>query len=200
MQSGACLRGGLGSASKDAANALGTRLADSLCSGESDVIACLRGQAPEALVNWESDQGLFGVGWGPPAEGPGGVLPKSADELIADPAFKPAPIIIGTNKREWGLFQFLDASQLSATGALEAAIDKKFGDGAAQVKAQYHPDGDGQANEVLIRMMTDLSFRCSTRTLRARSATGAARSTSTASSRVRLITPKSSTTCLEATS
>jgi para-nitrobenzyl esterase len=165
MESGACLRGGLGSATKESADALGTSLGDALCSGESDVIACLRDQTADALVNWGADQGLFGAGWGPSVEGPGGILPDTTEKLIADASFKPAPIIIGTNKREWGLFQLLGNSQLTSVAALEESIDKQFGDVSAQVKDQYHASDDGQANEVDIRLMTDLTFRCSTRAL-----------------------------------
>jgi len=85
--------------------------------------------------------------------------------LLADPSFKPAPIVIGTNLHEWGLFQLLGSPKLTTVDMLNAAIDQDFGEGASQVKAQYHADSDDQANDVYVRLITDLSFRCSTRSL-----------------------------------
>lgn len=165
MESGACVSGGIGAGDHDAAVATGQHLADALCGGESDVVACLRKQSADTLVNWGADQGLFGAGWGPSVEGEGGVLPDTADHLLADPSFKPAPVLIGTNLHEWGLFQLLGSPKQMTVEMLNAAIDQSFGDGASKVKEHYHADNDDQANDVYVRIVTDLTFRCSTRSL-----------------------------------
>src|SRR5262249_54069567 len=113
------------------------------------------------------------AGWGPSVEGKGGVLPDTADHLLADPAFKPAPVLIGTNLHEWGLFQLLGSTKPTTIDMLNSAIDQQFGDNASKVKAEYHADSDDGANDVYIRLITDLTFRCSTRALaRASSAKG----------------------------
>jgi para-nitrobenzyl esterase len=168
MESGSCVGSPLGALSKDASNAIGKKLEDALCSGQSDVIACLRSKSADDLVNWGSDMGLFGAGWSATVEGDGGVLTDTPDKLLAANSKLPS-FIIGTNKNEWGLFQLLGSAKQNTVSDLEAALDTQFGDKSSLVKAQYHADSDDQANDVYIRLITDISFRCPTRSL-ARSA------------------------------
>jgi para-nitrobenzyl esterase len=171
MESGACVGGGYGVVTHQDAQALGAQLGDALCPGASDLPACLRQQPIDALVQWQNNQTVFGANWHPSIDGPGGVLPDTPEQLIADPAFTPRAALIGTNEDEWGLFEFvgllqgLDRSLILSKAALSAAIDQEFGAGASQVREQYSADSDAQAADVYTRLLTDLEFRCPTRTL-----------------------------------
>jgi para-nitrobenzyl esterase len=113
---------------------------------------------------------LFGAPWTPSIEGtPNGVLPDTPANLIASGKYNKAPLIVGTNKNEMGLFQVAGAFMaLKTTADLEQAIDKMFPNddkAAAAVKAQYTAASDDEANGVYIRLLTDLTFRCPTRSL-----------------------------------
>jgi para-nitrobenzyl esterase len=171
MESGACVGGGYGVVSQASAAALSAQLAAALCPDAADVLSCLRQQSPAALVQWQSTQTVFGANWHPSVDGAGGVLPETPEELLADPAFKALPAIIGTNQNEWGLFetvglfQGLPYSLITSTAALDSAIDQQFGSGAQLVERQYMPDSDAQANAAYTRLITDLEFRCPARTL-----------------------------------
>jgi para-nitrobenzyl esterase len=165
MESGSCVGGGLAALSKDNANTTGQALADDLCSGESDQLACLRSQTTDALINWGADRGLFGPGWGPVVDGQGGVLPDTPENLLASQS-KLAPFIIGTNKNEWGLFQVIGLSTMvTSVDELKTTIAAQFGAGASKVEAQYNAESDDEANQAYINLVTDMTFRCPTRTL-----------------------------------
>jgi para-nitrobenzyl esterase len=165
MESGSCVGGGLGAGDKSNADKVGQALADGLCAGEADAIACLRSQTPEALASWGADQGLFGPGWGPVTEGPGGVLPQTPAELLAAQDTI-APFIIGANKNEWGLFQLIGTgSKLTSVAQLKTTLEAQFGDHAAEVEAQYSAATDAEANDAFIQVVTDVTFRCPSRAL-----------------------------------
>jgi para-nitrobenzyl esterase len=164
MQSGTCSSDGFGVQSKQNADAIGERLSDALCPGQRDVLGCLRGLPADELVGWEAQSGLFGAGWEPVQEGRGGVLPDSVETLIAS-ADTLAPIIIGTNKREWGAFEQLGAFQPKNKAEFASALARTFADNAARVAVEYPLASDAEANDVYMRLVTDVSFRCPTRSV-----------------------------------
>jgi para-nitrobenzyl esterase len=173
MQSGSCTIDSLGARSKLIADGLGMGMANALCPGEADIVACLRGKSADELVNWGLDQSLFGADWRPTVEGDTGVLPDTTERLLAKADTLPA-FIIGTTKNEWGLFQSIGSPKYTTVDELKSAIESQFGEKAALVETQYSAASDDEANDVYVRLVSDLSFRCPTRTLaRLASAKGA---------------------------
>jgi para-nitrobenzyl esterase len=163
MESGSCVGGGYGMATKAAADARGTQLAGELCADQPDVLACLRELPVATLVNWQSTKQPFGANWTPTVEGAGGVLPDSPEQLMEEPCPEPRPALLGTNKNEWLLYQLLGQAPVTTVDMLNGLIDQQFGDSAWQVKQQYQASADADANAVYLRLTTDIMFRCPTR-------------------------------------
>lgn len=159
LESGTCTVDGLGPAYKPDANALGQQLADGLCSGQSDVLACLRGKTADELVNWGLGLGVYGANWLPTVEGQGGVLPDTPDRLfgLVDSL---APLIIGTNKNEWGFFEQTGYMSPRTAADYRALVMREFGSSGERVLEQYPAASDAEANDVYVRMLSDASFRC----------------------------------------
>lgn len=165
LESGTCTSDGPGVQTKAAANKLGMQLADALCPGEMDPIACLRAKPAADLVTWGGDTGLWGPQWEPTIEGAHGVLPDFPERL-ADSADSLVPFIVGTNKNEWGFFEQVAGSIAPKSVAeLVSTISKAFGAHADSVQMHYNTTDDADANNVWIRLITDMSFRCPSRTL-----------------------------------
>lgn len=177
MESGVC-NGGLQKSSKEDANAIGQALADSFCAGESDAVACLREVEWSELVEWGADEGLFGAGWAPVLDPAGDVLPEDPTLVLSEGRGNPGEVLLGTNKAEWRLFTLLSiAPAVRTEEEFDAAITNLVGaDAVDAVRAQYPlPEGGtgNDINDVSIRMITDATFRCPTRTYaRLRSASG----------------------------
>jgi para-nitrobenzyl esterase len=169
MESGSCVGGGYGMATKAVADARGMQLADELCADRPDVLACLREQPVATLVNWQSTKQPFGANWTPTVEGESGVLPDAPEQLLADPCPEQRAVLLGTNKNEWLLYELLGQAPVTSVDMLGGLIDQQFGDAAWQVKQQYQASADADANAVYLRLTTDIMFRCPTRVL-ARSA------------------------------
>lgn len=164
IESGACTSDAYAVQDKSEANAMGRDLASELCPGASDVLGCLREKSVEELVQWGVTRGQFGAGWRPTIDGPGGVLPDTVEHLMDSNAAL-SPIIIGTNAREWGLFQRLGAAKLDNREKLTRILAATFGSKADQVAKYYPARTDEQAGEVYIRLVTDAAFTCPTRNL-----------------------------------
>jgi para-nitrobenzyl esterase len=166
MESAACV-GGLPLNTKAQAQAVGTGLAQAFCSDATDVVACLRSKSAAELIAWGADRGISGAGWAPVVNAADPVLPAHPIALISSGNYNKGPIILGTNKREWGLFQAIgQAPAVPSVAALSAVIDGTFGPIAPYVKGQYAATAtDATANETYIRLMTDYVFRCPTRAL-----------------------------------
>jgi para-nitrobenzyl esterase len=164
IESGACTSDAYAVQDKSEANALGRDLSEALCPDATDVLGCLREKSVEELVQWGVTRGQFGAGWRPTLEGPGGILPDTVEHLIASSAAL-APIIIGTNAREWGLFQRLGAAKVNNREKLARISAATFGAKADQVARYYPARTDEDASEVYVRLVTDAAFRCPTRTL-----------------------------------
>jgi para-nitrobenzyl esterase len=164
IESGSCTDDGLGVRYKQDADALGQRLIDGLCAGASDALACLRGKSAQEVVDWGIDLGMFGAGWLPTIEGDGGVLPDTPERLIAS-ANALAPLIVGTNKNEWGLYQQLGAAAPSSRADYQTLIAQEFGAMSDQVSDQYPVSSDAEANDVYVQLVSDVSYRCPARSL-----------------------------------
>jgi para-nitrobenzyl esterase len=164
MESGTCLSGGMAAKTKEKSVALSQALADDLCPGAKDQLACLREQPIDALTDWGADHDIFGAGWGPTIEGEGGVLPEAPEQLLAKQNSL-APFIIGVNQNEWLYFQITGRDPvLTSIAALDDRIVALFGDQAARVEAQYPATSDAEANDAYVQLMTDIRLRCPTRT------------------------------------
>jgi para-nitrobenzyl esterase len=153
------------------ADALGKALSDELCMGQPDAVACLRAKAIPDLTEWRKMSTLFGAGFVPVYNPADPLLPDNPAKMIEAGNYNSkAPIIAGTNLREWGLFQTLGSAKPANIAELEAAIDTQLGPqigaaGAAAAKMHYRPASDAEANDAMIRLMTDSAFRCPTRAL-----------------------------------
>jgi para-nitrobenzyl esterase len=164
LESGTCTSDGPGVRDKSSANQLGKQLADALCPGQRDVIACLRAKSAAEITRWGGGMGLFGAGWSPTVEGAGGVLPELPERAV-DRAETLAPMIVGTNKHEWAMFQLFGGDHPDSPETLARAISNMFGSKAGEVREHYAAQSGEAPNDVLVRLISDMSFRCPTRTL-----------------------------------
>jgi para-nitrobenzyl esterase len=164
MESSTCVAG-LPINTKAQANAIGTGLANSVCAGATDVVACLRSASATDLIAYGASSGISGAGWAPVVNAADPFLAAKPSALIAAGNYNKGPIIVGSNLHEWGLFQAIGASPTVTTvAALGAAIDATFGPASPAVKAHYTAT-DATANDVFVRLMSDALFRCPARAL-----------------------------------
>ena len=164
MQSAVCV-GGLPVNTKEQSDALGGALASAFCAEAEDTLACLQSAPADALVAWGADAGIFGAGWSPTIVPESDILPASPVALIASGQYNPGPIMVGTNVREWGLFQLIGSTApVSSIAEFHAYIDATFpAPITGAIKALYDPVVDDLANLKLIELTTDQVFRCPTR-------------------------------------
>jgi para-nitrobenzyl esterase len=151
-------------------DALGKMLGDELCAGQPDAIKCLREKQVPDFTEWHKSSSLFGAGFVPVYSMADPLLPDNPSKMIdAGNYNSKAAILAGTNLNEWGLFQLLGSPKPATIADLDMAIDTQLGAqvgaGAALVKMHYRPATDAQANDAMIRLMTDSAFRCPTRAL-----------------------------------
>jgi para-nitrobenzyl esterase len=164
MQSGTCV-GGMPIQTPAQAAALGTEIAGALCSGATDQLACLRATPASTLVAWGATRGISGAGWAP-VYGGNDLLPAHPSALIASGAIKKTEVIVGSNVREWGLFQALGAAPTpTSVAAYQAVIAGTFGPALAPYINAFYPATDATANAQYTRVMTDYLFRCPAREL-----------------------------------
>lgn len=163
LQSGVCT-GGLSVWTLPQAQAVSAALSQSFCAEAGDALTCLREAEPLALMEWGANAGIFGAGWSPTIVPDSDVLPAAPAELIAAGQYNQGPLLVGTNKYEWGLFQAIGMSApVTSVAQLAGFIDLQYGAAAPLLKAEYLPAGDAQANGALVRLLTDAVFRCPTR-------------------------------------
>jgi para-nitrobenzyl esterase len=165
LESGSCVGGGYGTTTKQLANERGMQLAEELCPSATDVIGCLRDQPVDTLVNWQSTRQPFGANWTPAVDRAGGLLPDTPERLIAARGDELGELLLGTNKNEWQLYVLLEQTSITTNAELTSLIEQQFGADAAQIEAQYQSSDDTQASATYVRLMTDIMFRCPTRTL-----------------------------------
>jgi para-nitrobenzyl esterase len=166
MESGACT-GGLPLRTPAQAQELGTEFANAFCTGAGDVLACLRNQPADQLVAWGADRGLTGAGWLPVVNPVDAILPAHPTQLIAAGNYNKGPLILGSNAREFGLFQAIgQAPVMTSVADLSGMLDQTFGPIAPLVALQYLLTAtDATANDVFVQLMTDFLIRCPTRAL-----------------------------------
>ena len=109
MESATCVAG-LPINTKVQANAIGVGLSDALCAGATDVVACLRAAPAADIAAYGAGSGISGAGWAPVVNAADPVLPSHPRQLIAAGNYNKGNIIVGSNAREWGLFQAIGAS------------------------------------------------------------------------------------------
>lgn len=171
MQSGTCDSAGTTSTLAQA-RATSARVVNAVCAGRSDVVACLREVPAGNLVAIPVQTNIFDLGFLPVVNPADPLLPQSPRAAIAAGNYNKGAIIVGSNARELGLFQLSGAAPAVASIAqLNAVIDARFGPLSPLVKQQYSAASDAEANNTLIRLGTDLLFRCPARAL-ARRTTG----------------------------
>lgn len=111
-------------------------------------------------VSWRpTGGGGTQLGWVPVVEGAGGVLPDSPDALMERGEFHSGPIIVGTNRNEYGLFALLQGS-VTSVQQMRAQLQRRYPNHVDQIMALYAPSASADANQAYITLMTDLMFRC----------------------------------------
>ncbi|HKU37607.1 MAG TPA: carboxylesterase family protein, partial [Polyangiales bacterium] len=173
MESGTCMSG-LPISSVAQAQGVSAGLVNEFCSGAPDAIECLRALPASDIVNWGASAGISGAGWAPVVNPADPLLPKHPKALIAAGKYNKGQIIVGSNAREWGLFQLIGQPTMSSVAMLNATLSVQFGPVAPAVSQHYASTAtDATANDVYVRLMTDVLFRCPARALaRATSAQG----------------------------
>jgi para-nitrobenzyl esterase len=165
MQSGACDANGV-TATLEQARATSARVVSAFCAGRSDVLSCLRAVPASVLAAFRLQNSILDVGWLPVVNPADPLLPDFPRALIDSGNYNKGAIITGSNARELGLFQALDFAPVARTIAeLNAIIDARFGPVAALVRRQYAAVSDADANRTLVRLGTDLAWRCPARAL-----------------------------------
>jgi para-nitrobenzyl esterase len=168
LESGVATRGvanGIAPVTRDEMYARTQQMATDLCPSASNVIACLRGLPATELMAWASSGGAGGsggLGWVPVVEGPGGVLPDTPDALMEAGDFNPGEIIVGTNANEYGLFALLRGSATSVAD-MRARVEASHPDAVDEIMAIYAPNASVAANQAYVTLMTDVMFRCASR-------------------------------------
>jgi para-nitrobenzyl esterase len=166
MQSGTCVAG-MAISTQAQAQAVGTELANTLCAGESDQLACLRAAPASAVIAFGATRGITGAGWAPVVSPGNDVLPAHPSDIIASGALKKTDIIVGSNAREWGLFQAIGASpRMTSLAQYHATLDATFGPQLSPaLKFAVYPATDATANSQFVKLMSDYLFRCPAREL-----------------------------------
>lgn len=164
MESAVCI-GGLPVNTKAQSDAIAEAMLQTFCADASDRLACLR-QVPAAdLVAWGADAGIFGAGWSPTVVPESDILPAQPVQLFATGQYNMGPVIVGTNRNEWGLFQLIGAADSVADIAgFNQVVDATYPAPLADaIKVVYAPASDAEANTKLVELLTDQVFRCPAR-------------------------------------
>lgn len=168
LESGVCTRGvanGIEAIPRQTMYDLTRRMADALCPDAADKLACLRGLPPETLMQWAPEDGGGGaapaLNWAPVIEGAGGVLPDHPNLLIERGEFHRGELIMGTNRNEYGLFQLIPT--IFSIDQLREAVESQFGERTDQIMPLYASIAENDPNQAYVTLMTDVMFRCATR-------------------------------------
>lgn len=172
MESGVCVAG-IPLNDRAKAEETGAALVAALCAGRPDAVACLRALPAHEIVAWGASESILGAGWGPSINPADPFLPEHPLAIIQRGSYSKGALIVGSNAREWGLFETIGASPKVTTRAeLNAAIDEVFGGelfGSIALLVKLHyvdlTVSDAKANATWIRLMTDAVFRCPARML-----------------------------------
>ena len=129
------------------------------CSGAGDVLACMRGVPADTIVNLQAGYRFYSAIGSP-------FLP--ADPFLAlQQNGTPVPLLIGSNREEFALFERPDPSMDNA--AYMTAVHQRFdpfGAGVAnQVLSLYPSAAYTDPSYALIGLDTDFNFTCETRNI-----------------------------------
>ena len=119
------------------------------------------------MVAWGDELGIFGAGWAPTVVPKSDILPAQPLTLFASGQYNQSPVVLGTNRSEWGLFQLIgDSETVSSIAEFNGFVDTTYPAAlAGPLKTLYEPASDAVANASLIQLLTDQVFRCPTRGL-----------------------------------
>jgi para-nitrobenzyl esterase len=151
--------------SEAGARAAADTVVTALCPGSGDPIACLRGlpAANVAAITVTTVDPVIDGYW--PWQD-GDLFPEPLEQLLASGKAATTPLIIGTNRSEWLLWQALGATPPPVGSAgLRAEINRYFPAHAERIAAHYVPASEFDVNEAFLRLMTDAYFRCPSRAL-----------------------------------
>ena len=156
---------------RDAAYTLTQRMAADLCPGAANVLHCLRGLPPERLLEWSppngAELGELGAIFLPVIDdGRSGIVPDEPERLMAAGSVNPGAIVLGSNKYEYALFQWLNDDNVASLAELRAKIAARFGTQADEILKLYITGAfTDDPNRAYSTFMTDILFRCATRRL-----------------------------------
>ncbi|AUM13807.1 carboxylesterase/lipase family protein [Ketobacter alkanivorans] len=164
LESGVCV-GGLPVNTKEQSDGIAEAMLQTFCADAPDRLACLRDVPAADLMAWGADAGIFGAGWSPTVVPESEILPAQPVQLIASGQYNMGPVIVGTNRNEWGLFQLIGAGEtVSDIAGFNQLVDATYpAPLAGAIKVVYAPASDQQANYKLVELLTDQVFRCPTR-------------------------------------
>lgn len=161
LQSGPCDRVD----SMDQATTQGALFVDKLaCTGQSDVLACLRGKPVEDLMSALPTGSNFldaEVSWFPIVDGV--ELPDAPDALITAGTFEKVPVIMGTNADEATLFFALAGTQIADEAQFEMLAEQLVPGKGAEIVALYPTAEYGSAQAAGAAAIGDAGFICPTR-------------------------------------
>jgi para-nitrobenzyl esterase len=141
------------------------------CSGDSDVLGCLRSKpAAELLIADQLEGAAPDAPGGDAYSGgtplwefrptvDGEVIPKMPRELFAEGAVGVDAYLMGTNTEE-GALAHLSAPRAATEADYLLALDRRFGAFAPRVAAAYPVADFATPNDALIRVTTDSRYSC----------------------------------------
>jgi para-nitrobenzyl esterase len=149
------------------ARANSAEVVNAFCAGRSDVVACLRGVPANDLAALLVQNSILDVGWAPVVNPADPLLPQAPRDMLAAGNYnRSGSIVVGSNAREIRFFQLSgDAPIARSVAELNTVIDALFGPAAPLLKQQYTAATDAGANDTLVRLGTDVFFRCPARAL-----------------------------------
>ncbi len=173
IESGACVAGPAAPYPRSTNAAQGDKLVSDLCSGQSDVVACLRGLSGDQLVRWTKPDAVRDAitpfiktelqaaeGYWPYVDG--ALIPDHPMRLLRAGKLVDAPFIAGSNLREQLITQYFGYPKIDSTLFMAFWTSLNFGDDAEVLLKHYTPDSDARANDAYIRMWSDQWFHCPT--------------------------------------
>jgi len=164
MESGTC-DSALTTVTLAQAQATSAKVVNAFCAGRSDVVACLRNVPASDLSAFLVTNSILVTGWEPVVNPADPLLPQSPRDMLAAGNYnRSGSIVVGSNAREIGQFQLTGEAPIARSIAeLNAVIDGIFGPLSPLLKQNYTAASDAEANTTLVRLGTDVFFRCPAR-------------------------------------
>jgi para-nitrobenzyl esterase len=171
LESGTC-DASLTTVTPTQAQATSAKVVNAFCAGRSDVLACLRAVPASDLAAFLVRSSILEIGWAPVVNPADPLLPQHPRDMLAAGNYnRSGSIVVGSNAREIRQFQLEGtAPSVRNIAELGAVIDAIFGPAAPFLKQQYTAPSDAEANSTLVRLGTDVFFRCAARAFARRTA------------------------------